>query len=268
MNSALNNISSDLQEALKIDAAKDAQIADLQKQISDLKSSSKTVTISGIQAVQPEILYYEARSANAPRTGPHGIVTLALGEPTVADFRPVVVQTPDGVRHSDNAYLLSRKYPTLTQAQKDIMELATQFSVGCDVGLNPLSSVQDFEWDYQIRKSNGVLINVGLQLHPEGSGWQLRGFDYVSKKWVPLGAYATPVAGKSNTISVSATCDGLLVKFTAVKIDGKDVPVSFSHPITMDKLNAPYCNCAYQLDATADAKPYKATVGNFQISFS
>src|SRR5580765_1102721 len=243
----------------------DQLIAKLQQQIADL-TAPKVVTISNIQSVMPETLWYEARDASAPKTGPHGTVTIVPRSPATADFHPIVLASG----HSDNCYNLRRLYPTLTAAEKAIMETATKFSISCDYIFDPLSSVQAGELDNQYRKSNGVVINIGPQLLPVAGGWLVRGFDFVNKNWVPLGVKASVTPGKPTHLEVYATCDDKVVQFTRVVVDGVSTPVTFSHPtgISRDKngvviTGQPYANAAYQLDATGDAKPYKATVDNF-----
>jgi hypothetical protein len=271
MNSALTAAQNDIAEAGKLDDAKDQtitqqgqQITTLQKQVADLTAAAGIVTISEIQAVMPEQLWYEARSASSPKTGPHGTVTVTPGAPATADFHPVVLAD----KSSDNVYLLRRLYSTLTAAQKLIMETATKFSISCDYMFDPLASVQAGELDYQIRKSDGTVINVGPQLFPSAGSWQLRGFDFVKKSWVALGVTAKPTPGKMIHIEIQATCDGKTVQFVQVIVDGTATPVAFSHPVTMDVKGQPYCNAAWQLDATGDAKPYKATINNLQVTFS
>lgn len=264
MNSGITQAQADLVTAATLDEAKDAQIITLTKQVADLTAAVSSVTLTGIQSAMPETLWYEARSAGAPKTGPHGTIAIVPSSPATADFHPVKLAG----NQSDNCYNLSRLYPRLTPPQRAIMETATKFTISCDYMLSPLASVQAAELDYQIRKSDGTVINVGPQLIPDGFGWQVRGFDFVSKKWVPLGVKASPSTGKTIHLEVSATCDGKIVQFTQVAVDGVVTPVTFSHPVTMDKAGAPYINAAYQLDATADAKPYKATVDNLTVRFA
>lgn len=242
--------------------AQDQLIAQLKQQIADL-TAPKAVTISDIQTVAPETLWYEARSPGAPKTGPHGTVTIVPGSPATADFHPVKLAGGE----SDNCYNLRRLWPTLTAAQRLIMETAKQFSIGCDYMMDPLASVQAVELDYQIRKSNGVVINVGPQLLPISGGWIIRGFDYVNKKWVPLGAKAVVVAGKPTHLEVTATCDDKVVQFVSVSVNGVVTPVTFSHLVSQSATGQPYCNAAYQLDATPDAKPYKATIDKLTVTF-
>ena len=260
-NQALQDLQTSLTEAIQLDAAKDSQIADLQKQISDL-TAPKVVTISNIQAVAPETLWYEARSPNSPKTGPHGTVTIVPGSPATADFHPVNLGGP-----SDNVYCLRRLYSTLNPAQQALMETASKFSISCDYILDPLANVQAAELDYQIRKSNGVVINVGPQLLPISGGWIIRGFDYINKKWVPLGAKAVVTPGRPIHLEIQATCDDKVVQFTKAIVDGVETPVTFSHPVSKSTTGQPYVNAAYQLDATGDAKPYKATIDNMTVTF-
>lgn len=262
-NQALQDALNSLATAVQLDAAKDSKIADLEQKIADLSAAPKVVTISEIQAVMPEVLWYEARSPGSPKTGPHGTVTIVPGSPAIADFHPVNLGGP-----SDNVYCLRRLYNTLTPAQHTLMETATKFSISCDYMFDPLASVQAGELDYQIRKSSGVVINVGPQLLPISGGWIIRGFDYIKKVWVPLGAKAILVAGKPTHLEIDATCDDKIVQFTQVTVDGAVTPVTFSHPVSMSTTGQPYCNAAYQLDATGDAKPYKATISNFQVTFA
>lgn len=264
MNSGITQAQADLIMAAALDEAKDTQITTLTRQVADLTAAASSVTLTGIQSAMPETLWYEARSAGAPKTGPHGTITIIPGSPATADFHPVKLAGGQ----SDNVYCLSRLYPRLMPMQRAIMETATKFIISCDYMLSPLASVQAAELDYQIRKSNGTVINVGPQLIPDGLSWQVRGFDFVKKSWVPLGVKASPSAGKTTHLEVSATCDGKIVQFTQVVVDGVVTPVTFSHPVTMDKTGAPYINAAYQLDATSDAKPYKATVDNLTVVFA
>jgi hypothetical protein len=233
----------------------------LNKQIIENSDLKGKVTLRNIQSVQPETLWYEARSANAPKTGPHGTVAIRLGEPAIADFRPVVL---DG-KNSDNIYCLNRRYNYLTPAEKLIMEQASKFSVGCTVSLDPLANVQAFEWDYQIRKSSGVVINVGLQLLPDGT---LRGFHFVKKDWEQLGPKVNLITAKPITIEVDATSDDLNVQFTQVVTDGVVTALTFNHPVSKDIVNSPYFNCAYQLDGRPDGTAYKATIGFMTATFS
>ena len=253
----------DATAAAQLSDQQDAQIAALRQQIADL-TAPKVVTLSNIQAVAPETLWYEARDASAPKTGPHGTVTIIPGSPATADFHPIVLASG----HSDNCYNLRRLYPTLTPSQRAIMETATHFTISCDYLLDPLANVQAAELDYQIRKSSGVVINIGPQLLPVTGGWIIRGFDFVKKVWVPLGAKATVTPGKPIHLEIQATCDDKTVQFTEVIVDGVATPTTFSHPVSQSTTGQPYCNAAYQLDATGDAKPYKASINNFQVSFS
>lgn len=231
------------------------------------------VTITGIQTVLPEKasdgslgLWYEARSAGAPKTGPHGSINVTVGEPAVDDFHPVALASGS----SDNVYLLRRLYPTFSDLQKQILETARFFSIGCKVSLQPLANVQAFELDYQIRKSNGVVIEIGGQLLPDGT---LRAFDYVKKVWVALG----PKIDLSSMASldypveilIEATCDDKTVTFISVSVNGQKFQVTLSHPVTATTvLNSPYCNAARQYDAKGSAPAYKGVVGEFTISFS
>lgn len=240
----------------------DQKIADLQAQLA-AALGPKPVVISNIQAGMPETLWYEARDASAPKTGPHGTVSIVPGSPATADFHPIVLASG----HSDNCYNLRRLYPTLTADQKATLETAKSFSISCDYLFDPMASVQAGELDYQIRKSNGVVINVGPQLLPSGGGWQVRGFDFINKGWVPLGAKAPVIPGKPTHLELYATCDDKVVQFTKVVVDGVTTPVTFSHPTSMSTLGQPYCNAAYQLDATGDAKPYKAQINNLTVTF-
>lgn len=271
MNQALIDIQNATSRAIGIDEAKDAtiglqhdQIAALQQQIADL--TPKSVTLSNIQKIMPESqpsdnalgLWYVARSQGAPKTGPHGTVSVTTGGITVVDFKPVNLGG-----QSDNVYCLVRKYPGLSDAEKAMMETAGKFSIGCPVILDPLTSVQAFEWDYQIRKSNGVRLNVGLQMLPDGT---LRAYT-PGANWTALGPKAKILSGVPVTIRVNATCDDKLVRFTEVMINDVATPVNFSHPVTPDKPGAPYLNVAYQLDGRPDAKPYKAWVGNLEATY-
>jgi len=239
----------------------DQKIADLQAQLA-AALGPKPVVISNIQAGMPETLWYEARDASAPKTGPHGTVNIVPGSPAVADFRPMNLGG-----QSDNVYCLRRLYPTMSADERAIMETAKSFSISCDYLFDPLSSVQAGELDYQIRKSNGVVINVGPQLLPSAGGWQIRGFDFMNKDWVPLGVKAMVTPGKPTHLEVYATCDDKVVRFTKVIADGVTTPVTFSHPVSQSTTGQPYCNAAYQLDATGDAKPYKAQINNLTITF-
>jgi len=252
----------DATAASTISDAQDQLIAQLKQELADL-TAPKSVTLSSIQSVAPETLWYEARSPGAPKTGPHGTVAIVPGSPATADFKPAKLAGGE----SDNCYNLRRLYPTLTADQKSIMETASKFSISCDYAMDPLTSVQAVELDYQIRKSSGVVINVGPQLLPVAGGWIIRGFDYVKKVWVPLGVTAKVTAGKSIHLEVDATCDDKTVRFTEVIVDGVATPVTFSHPVSQSQTNSPYCNAAYQLDATPDAKPYKATIDNLTVTF-
>lgn len=243
-----------------------SMLVDTQAQVKDLTTkltqTKRLVKLQNIQAIQPtDVLWYEARSANAPKTGPHGTILISVGEPTTADFHPIVL---DG-KNSDNVYCLRRVYNYLTHDQQAILETAKQFSIGCTVSLNPLSNVQAFEWDYQIRKSSGVVINVGLQLLPDGT---LRGFDYVKKDWEQLGPKINLVTATPITIEIDATTDDSIVQFNQVVTNGVATNVTFSHPVSNSIPNSPYINCAYQLDGRADAKPYKATIGFMTATFS
>lgn len=241
--------------------AQDALIVQLKQQIADL-TAPKPVAIAQIQAVMPETLWYEARSPGAPKTGPHGTITIAPGSPATADFHPVNIGG-----QSDNVYCLRRLYSTLTAAQRSIMETAKSFSISCDYLFDPLASVQAGELDYQIRKSSGVVINIGPQLLPQSGGWIVRGFDYINKDWIPLGVKAMPQPGKMIHLELDATCDDKIVQFTSVAVDGVITPVTFNHPVSMSTAGQPYINAAYQLDATGDGKPYKAKIDNFQVTF-
>lgn len=256
-------------------SVKDQTILGLQKDVSDMtitafelmskfKHLQNKVTIVGIQAMVPETLWYEARSAGAPKTGPHGTVLIKPGSPATADFHPVVLPG----NQSDNCYNLQRLYSKLTGEQKTALEQATEFTISCDVALDPLVNVQAFELDYQPRKSSGVVINVGLQILGSASSWQVRLFDYVNKDWVPVGAKVTPKAGILTHVEVSAVCDDKVVQFISVGVDKITTPVTFSHPVSMSILNSPYLNAAYQLDATGNALPYKATVDNLTVIYN
>lgn len=244
-------------------AQKDQAIALLQQQVADL-SKPQPVVISNIQAVMPETLWYEARDASAPKTGPHGTISIVPSNPATVDFRPIRI---DGI-HTDNCYCLRRLYSTLTSAQKATLETAKEFSLSCDYLFNPLANVQAGELDYQIRKSSGVVINIGPQLLPTSRGWMIRGFDFVNKDWVPLGVKASVIPTKPTHLELYATCDDKVVQFTRVVVDGISSPVTFSHPTSMSAPGQPYINAAFQLDATADGKAYTAQISNFQVTFA
>src|SRR5579859_760360 len=113
MNISLQAAQKDIADAINLDEAKDAQIALLEKQIAEATTVENKVTIWGIQSVQPETLWYEARSPGAPKTGLHGAVTIKVGEPAVADFHPLNIGGP-----SDNVYCLRRLYLTLGPDQQ------------------------------------------------------------------------------------------------------------------------------------------------------
>jgi hypothetical protein len=137
-----------------------------------------------------------------------------------------------------------------------------------------MASVQAAELDNQYRKSNGVVINIGPQLLPVAGGWIVRGFDYVNKVWVPLGVKANVIPGKATHLEVYATCDDKVVQFTKIVVDGITTPTNFSHPIGISKdkngvviTGQPYANGAFQLDATADGKPYRAQINNLTVTF-
>jgi hypothetical protein len=250
----------DVNRASVLADQQDQKIAELQAELNALKP--KVVTLANIQAVIPETLWYEARSPGAPKTGLHGTVAITPGSPATADFHPVNLGG-----QSDNCYNLFRLYPQLTADQRATLETAKNFSISCDYLFDPPASVQAGELDYQIRKSNGVVINVGPQLIPSGGGWRIRGFDYVNKVWVPLGAKAPVIPGKPTHLELYATCDDKVVQFTKVVVDGVTTLVTFSHPVSQSTTGQPYCNAAYQLDATGDAKPYKATINNLTVTF-
>ena len=150
--------------------AQDQLITQLKQQIADL-TKPKAVTLSGIQIVAPQKQYwYEARSQNDPHTGPHGTATILSGEPAVVDFHPVNLGGP-----SDNVYLPREMYATLSPAERLLMETAKNFSIGCTWLVDNWQAPQALELDYQIRKSSGVLINIGLQFIPLGGSWTLGG---------------------------------------------------------------------------------------------
>jgi len=278
MITALPKLQADLAEAMQQDAAADATLLALQKENSDLKQQiadmqkPKVVKILNIQSVAPETLWYEARSPGSPKTGPHGTITIVPGSPATADFHPMKLAGSE----SDNCYNLRRMYGDRTDEEKLILETATKFSMACDWMLDPLSNVQAAELDFQTRKKTGVVINIGPQLLPDGKGgWSMRGFDFINKGWVPLGVKANPKPGIPIRIQVDATCDDKTVQFTQILLDGVAFPVNFSHPTGISKdqkgnviTGAPYINAAYQLDATGDAKPYRATVNNFEVTYS
>jgi hypothetical protein len=248
-----------------LDDAKDQLIIQLKQKIADLTPPTpKIVTLSSIQAVKPDNQYwYQARSQNDPHTGPHGTATITPGEPTAVDFHPVNLGGP-----SDNVYLPREMYSTLTPAERLIMETASKFSIGCTWLVDNWASPQALELDYQIRKSSGVLINIGLQFIPQGSSWFLRGFDFVGKKWVQMTGGISPKSGTAIAVGIEATCDDKTVQFTRVLIDGNPTPVTLSHPVSTDQKGSPYCRAAYQLDGKANALAYKATIGNLTVAFA
>jgi hypothetical protein len=236
----------------------ESQVANLTSQLNNVG----TVVISNIQAGKPETLWYEARSASAPKTGPHGTVNITPGNICTADFHPISLPN----NQSDNCYNLYRLYPTLTPIQKAILEAATKLSVGyvIDSIYPSVSSMQAVELDYQIRKSSGVVINIGLQLLPDGT---LRVFDFVNKAWEAVGPKVT--FGTSRiSLRLNATCDNQNVKFTSVTVNDVDQPISLSHPTSKDTTLNPYFNTAFQLDGRADAKPYVLTFEKLTSTFS
>jgi len=245
---------------------KDQQIASLQKQIADLKNppKPKLVTLSSIQTVAPKQQYwYEARSAGDPKTGPHGTATILSGEPAVVDFHPVNLGGP-----SDNVYLPREMYATLSPDERLLLETATKFSIACTWLVDNWAAPQALELDYQIRKSSGVLINIGLQFIPLGGSWTLRGFDYVGRAWISMIGGITPKAGVPIAVKIEATCDDKVVQFTQATVDAKVMPVTLSHPVSADTKGSPYCRAAYQLDGRANATPYKATIGKLTVTFA
>lgn len=248
-------------KASDLDDAKDKQIADLQAKLDAL--TPKMVTLASVQKTMPGIFWYEARSKNDPHTGPHGTVTIVPGEPATADFHPVNLGGP-----SDNVYLPVNKYPTLSDAEKTLMESALKFSIGCDWLVNDWSAPQALELDYQIQKVSGILINIGLQFIRIGSSWILRGFDYVNGNWVPLVGGITPTPGKPVSVKIEATCDDKTVTFTQVTIDGKVSPVSLNHLVTLQPKGKPECRVAWQLDGNAKGTAYEATIGNLTATFA
>lgn len=249
-------------KASDLDDAKDQQIVQLKQQIAEL-TKPKVVTLSSIQSVVPPKQYwYEARSQNDPHTGPHGTATITPGEPAVIDFHPVNLGGP-----SDNVYLPREMYATLSAEERAILETASKFSIGCTWLVDNWQAPQALELDYQIRKSSGVLINIGLQFIPIMGTWQLRGFDFVAKKWVTMMASKPPQPGVPISVAVEATCDDKVVQFTRVLIDGVSTNVNLSHPVSIEVKASPYCRAACQLDGRANAVPYKATIGKLMVTF-
>lgn len=266
MDARLTQATELINEAGKDFETTQTMLVETQQQLSDankqLALAKNWVTLQNIQTVMPEQLWYEARDASAPKTGPHGTVNISVGEPATFDFHPIVL--PSG--HSDNVYCLWRRYPYLTRSQKTSLETATNFSMSDIISLDPLANVQAAEWDYQIRKSNGIVINVGMQLLPDGT---LRAFNFVTKDWEQLGHKINLVNASPNAFRVDATSDDKIVQFTKVIVNDIETAVTYSHPTTSTNvLNNPYFNCAKQWDGRADGKAYKAKVGFLTASFA
>ena len=147
------------------------------------------------------------------------------------------------------------------------METAKNFSISCTWLVDNWAAPQALELDYQIRKSSGVLINIGLQFIPLGNSWFLRGFDYVGKKWVAMATSKPPQPGVPIAVGVEATCDDKVVQFMRVLIDGVPTNVNLSHPVSADAKGSPYLRAASQLDGRANATPYKAKIGELTVTF-
>ena len=243
----------------------ESQVASLQDQIANMPKPIVTIPHIQVLPVDKEKdgstgLWYAARSAGAPRTGPHGKVTCSMTEPSVDLFQPTNIAP-----HSDNVYLLARLYPSFTADQKSLLESAASFTIGCSLTVDTPASVQQLELDMQARFSSGAIANFGFAWQPDGDTFL---FDYVGKKWVGTAVKIPMPANTPTSILLKATCDGKVVAFTELVAGGVSNPLNFSHPVTMDKPGAPYFNVARQYDGKASAPSYTVAIGNLTATFS
>jgi hypothetical protein len=217
------------------------------------------VTLSHIQLTAPEMLWYEARSASAPKTGPHGTIVCSNLEPSIDNFKPVNLGGS-----SDNVYLLNRLYPGFNTSQQAIFVKATKFSIGATFSVDKPSNVQQLELDMQFRWGSGVLVNMGFAWQPNGSMYL---FDYVGKHWIKQTPMYVMAANEATRFVIEATCDGKNVQFTQLLVNGEGVGLTYSHPVSLSNTNAPYFNVARQYDGKATAPPYTVTLGNLEATF-
>ena len=213
--------------------------------------------LPALQMTPFELLWGVGRSHPVPNPPVHGTATWTPGEPAVLDFRPARLQGD-----SDNLYCLRR----LAQYLPDF-SAAASYTESETYQVSDLSAVQALETDWHIQLGQTVW-NPGLQLLP-GTPWQVRGFDYVNKRWVSLGVTfdgGLLTAGLSFGAEYGFTSK--VLDFVAVTVNGHRTPVNFSQPVTTVATSATVFNKAVQADATSDARPYVLKVGKLTVSYS
>jgi hypothetical protein len=222
---------------------------------------TKTI-FAGLQLGYFETLWGVGRSNPVTNPAIHGKIVQVPGNLASFDFAPAVL--PNG--ESDNIYCLRR---LINQVDLTLLTKATKFANSSFVQLDSLSSCQAFEFDLPTPLTTGTM---GLQLLPGKTSWSFRAYNFNpnNKGWKPLPGTEFDPSLLTHTggsqFGGEYYCDGKVTIVTAVIIDGERMSVNYEQPSGALRAK-PLFNAAFQLDATKDAKAYKAFLNNFQVSF-
>lgn len=216
----------------------------------------KTI-FAGLQLGSFQALWGVGRTKPITNPPTHGMVTQTPGSPATFDFHPVTLSGD-----SDNLYCLRR---LVDQVDPALLAQATKFSNSCWIQIDNPGNVQAFEFDLPTPLNAGTM---GIQLLPGKPFWSIRAFDYPNKHWVSLeGTNFDPALLANGAVfGGEYTCDGSQVHHTAALIGTGKITVNYSQ--NLGQKLSPRLNAAFQLDATGDAKPYKVSLNNFQISIA
>lgn len=217
-----------------------------------------TTILLALQIAPFELLWGVGRSHPVPNPPTHGTALWTPGEPATCDFRPVKLNGD-----SDNVYCLRR----LGQYIPPSLAVATQFTESQTLQVNDPVAVQALETDWHVQIGTKVW-NPGLQLLP-GKPWQVRGFDYINKKWVSLGInFDGNLLLAGLTLSADYTFTPASLVFNAVSLNGTKHPITFTQPVATAANAAIVFNKAIQCDARSDALPYSVKIGQMVVAYS
>lgn len=259
MNPALQAIVNDVADAIRIDNAKDAQIASLQAQL-----ANPQLTLVALQSSPWELLWGVGRSHPVTNPPIHGTATFTVGEPATIDYHPIVLPAD-----RDNLYCLRRLAPYVNLAR---LQQATQFSLSWQMSVNDISAPEAIESDFQRQLGNKVW-NMGYQFLSQGSSpWLVRAFNYTTKDWKDTGLRLDPsllAGGRTLTVAATFTLSDATETHNTLSFNG-GVPqqVGFSQPVFTSATQSTLFNVAMQLDANGTAKPYQVRLGKVEVTLS
>lgn len=219
-----------------------------------------TTILPAIQNAPFELLWGVGRTHPIQNPPIHGTATWTQGEPSVLDYKPVAIA---GDR--DNLYALRELGSYLPD-----FSAATSFTESEIYTVSDITAPEALEVDWHMQaKGSTQIANPGLQLLSGKPNWQVRGFDYIRKTWVPLNV-TFPGTSLASGMQFGATyklINGQLV-FVEVDINGLKFPVTFSQALATGKaVAAQVFNKAIQTDCNGSATPYRLKVGALTLTY-